>query len=150
MLSLGSRWCKEPCAVRNPGASPLLPPVLVRLVLPASAGVSSGLFRESNASDSMCEGGGGGGGDCGTCCCSCSWAESTVTVIPFCRSAPPAIISHRSPEERWWFKRSRLPSRVWLFCLFVLNNPTDLVPPPPQGLHRKEKKNYKFIVVQLS
>lgn len=39
---------------RTAPASPLLPPVFVRLVLLASVGVSRGLLRESGGSDSMC------------------------------------------------------------------------------------------------
>lgn len=49
----------EATRTRNPAQRPaspslLLPPVLVRLVLLASVGVSRGLLRESGGSDSMC------------------------------------------------------------------------------------------------
>lgn len=54
-----------------------LPPVFVRLVLLASVGVSSGLLRESGGSDSMCG------------CWLWWWGFKK---IPFCCTAPPAII----------------------------------------------------------
>lgn len=67
---------------RNPNSSPaspslLLPPVFVRLVLLASVGVSRGLLRESGGSDSMCG------------CWLWWWGFEK---IPFCCTAPPAII----------------------------------------------------------
>jgi len=58
----------------------LLPPVFVRLVLLASVGVSRGLLRESGGSDSMC---GGWLWWCG------------LEKIPFCCTAPPAIIFYK-------------------------------------------------------
>lgn len=60
-------------------ASPslFLPPVFVRLVLLASVGVSRGLLRESGGSDSMCG------------CWLWWWGFEK---IPFCCTAPPAII----------------------------------------------------------
>lgn len=60
-------------------ASPslFLPPVFVRLVLLASVGVSRGLLRESGGSDSICG------------CWLWWWGFEK---IPFCCTAPPAII----------------------------------------------------------
>lgn len=68
------------------------PPVLVRLVLLASVGVSKGLFLESVGSESMC-------GNCNRCW----WAEK----IPFCWTPPPAIILSLAgvytaiPHQKW-------------------------------------------------
>lgn len=63
----------------------VLPPVLVRLVLLASVGVSSGLLRESGGSDSMCG-------------CWLWWCG--LEKMPFCCTAPPAIIFSRTPILR--------------------------------------------------
>lgn len=62
------------------GSSWLLPPVFVRLVLLASVGVSRGLLRESGGSDSMCG-------------CWLWWCG--LEKIPFCCTAPPAIIFYK-------------------------------------------------------
>lgn len=58
----------------------VLPPVFVRLVLLASVGVSRGLLRESGGSDSMCG-------------CWLWWCG--LEKIPFCCTAPPAIIFYK-------------------------------------------------------
>lgn len=73
-LSLGRVSCL--CV----GSSWLLPPVFVRLVLLASVGVSRGLLRESGGSDSMCG-------------CWLWWCG--LEKIPFCCTAPPAIIFYK-------------------------------------------------------